>query len=63
MIKPANKTVSLAMKKAITETPEKVKQAVIDKWLKYMKQIFSTKILMHRKTLNNLGFRNYECFF
>lgn len=38
-----------------------MKRAVINKWLKFMKQIFTTKVLLFRKTINAVGFRDRDC--
>lgn len=63
MSKSSNKQVSQSLKKAIEHIPEVVKQAVIHKYLKYMKMIFMSKVMVYRKTIHRLGFKDFECMY
>jgi len=56
-----SKTTKPELKKQLNEIPESIKNAVIHKWMRYMKHIYVCKVMLFRKSMMKTGFRNYDC--
>lgn len=54
-------TAAYTFREKVKAIPDSVKDAVIHKWLRYMKHIYIAKIMSIRSGLNLLGFKNQCC--
>lgn len=49
-----------AMCTLVEATPQSVKDAVIFKWLRYMKQMYTSRVMAFRKTMMKIGYPDFE---